>query len=285
MLPYIVGLLLFLTTYKRVNLFLIRRFLKKSETLPILNGAEPFFLDGKSKNGIGVLLLHGFTATPGEMRNVGKFLNQMGLTVYAPLLSGHGTDPRNLLLTKHDAWLRDLDKSLNVLDGCCKKIFLVGNSFGGNLAFLCQGRSKKIEGIVSLASPFVFRNENVRKSILHALKHFKLFQRKRYPKKIKKIYKKKRRISYNEIPLYSLIEMNQIIKKSKEILPKIKTKLLLMQSTNDNIVSKNSVGFIYNKVLSKDKKIVWVKDSIHVFIEDESDKGVFKEIYNFIIEN
>ena len=45
MLPYIVGLLLFLTTYKRVNLFLIRRFLKKSETLPILNGAEPFFLD------------------------------------------------------------------------------------------------------------------------------------------------------------------------------------------------------------------------------------------------
>ena len=52
-----------------------------------------FFLQGGS---MGVLLIHGFTGAPTEMRLLGGFLHQNGLTVSAPLLPGHGTTVENV---------------------------------------------------------------------------------------------------------------------------------------------------------------------------------------------
>ena len=48
----------------------------------------PFFLAGGP---VGVLLMHGFTGSPPEMRRLGDSLYGEGLTVSAPLLPGHGT--------------------------------------------------------------------------------------------------------------------------------------------------------------------------------------------------
>ena len=44
---------------------------------------SPFVLPGGP---VGVLLIHGFAASPGEMRRVGFDLHERGLTVVAPLL-------------------------------------------------------------------------------------------------------------------------------------------------------------------------------------------------------
>ena len=45
---------------------------------------------------VGALLVHGFTASPTEMRLLGNHLHQRGLTVAAPLLPGHGTNLADL---------------------------------------------------------------------------------------------------------------------------------------------------------------------------------------------
>ena len=50
---------------------------------------RPFFLEGSRDHGI--LLIHGFTATPGTMNPLGQALAQKtGYTISAPLLPGHG---------------------------------------------------------------------------------------------------------------------------------------------------------------------------------------------------
>ena len=49
---------------------------------------SPFILEGGT---VGVLLIHGFTGSPTEMRLVGEYLNQHKITVSAPCLPGHGT--------------------------------------------------------------------------------------------------------------------------------------------------------------------------------------------------
>ncbi|WP_390479735.1 alpha/beta hydrolase, partial [Frankia casuarinae] len=54
----------------------------------VLPGAEPFEFEGGS---VGVLLVHGFTGSPGSMRPWGEYLSAVGLTVSCPLLPGHGT--------------------------------------------------------------------------------------------------------------------------------------------------------------------------------------------------
>ena len=56
--------------------------------MQIKQGAEEFFLPGT--NGGAVLLIHGYTGTPAEMRPLGDYLQQLGYTVLGVRLAGHG---------------------------------------------------------------------------------------------------------------------------------------------------------------------------------------------------
>ena len=49
---------------------------------------------------VGCLVLHGFTATPSEVRWLAEHLAGQGHTVYAPRLAGHGTTPEALARTR-----------------------------------------------------------------------------------------------------------------------------------------------------------------------------------------
>ncbi len=60
---------------------------------------------------VGCLLLHGYTGSPPEMRLVGEYLNQRGITVSAPLLSGHGTEPEDLNRYKWTDWYADAEEA------------------------------------------------------------------------------------------------------------------------------------------------------------------------------
>lgn len=63
---------------------------KRGEKLiyPVIDGAESFFIKG---NSVGLLLLHGFLGTPQSVKDLGEQFAELGYTVYAPRLKGHGT--------------------------------------------------------------------------------------------------------------------------------------------------------------------------------------------------
>ena len=176
MFSYIIALYFILVAYNRINLFFIRRKIGQQRNLTIMRGAEPFFKQGKKK--VGVLLIHGLTATPRELLELGNYLHLKGYTVYAPLLTGHGTSPANLFAVKHQTWLRDVDKAIKVLRDNCDEIYLLGNSFGGNLALLVGQKHRKVKGIITLAAPFIFPYENLKKVVLTFMRQIKLVQKK-----------------------------------------------------------------------------------------------------------
>ena len=74
---------------------------------PELEG-DSFFWDGGE---IGVLLLHGFTATTAEVRPLAKRFHDAGFTVSGVLLPGHGTTPQNLNETSRTEWLGASEKA------------------------------------------------------------------------------------------------------------------------------------------------------------------------------
>ena len=83
-------------------------------------------------NGHAVVLLHGFTGTPGQFRMMGRFLNDHGYTVHAPLLPGHGTRLEDMAtVTRHD-WL---DAARRAVDEYRRHegVHVVGLSMGGLL--------------------------------------------------------------------------------------------------------------------------------------------------------
>ena len=84
----------------------------------------------------GVLLIHGLTASPGEMAPLGNRLHEDGFTVSGVLLAGHGTDVDDLRRTTWTDWLDSARRGLTSLQKECDEVFVVGLSAGALLAAL-----------------------------------------------------------------------------------------------------------------------------------------------------
>ncbi|MFM7448188.1 MAG: alpha/beta hydrolase [Leptolyngbyaceae cyanobacterium] len=73
---------------------------------------SPFLLTGGP---VAVLLIHGFTGSPSEMRLLGHYLHERGLTVAAPLLPGHGTREEDLNQKRWTDWVDSVTQAYAVL--------------------------------------------------------------------------------------------------------------------------------------------------------------------------
>ena len=67
--------------------------------------AEPFLFP---RGPVGVLLIHGFTGTPKEMRWMGEYLANQGFTTLGIRLVGHATDPQDMLRVRWRDWASDV---------------------------------------------------------------------------------------------------------------------------------------------------------------------------------
>jgi carboxylesterase len=107
-----------------------------------------FYFEGSREK--GVLLIHGLTGAPAEMRFVGKSLNRMGFTVYAPTLAGHCQDIAALEATKYEDWIDSLRGPLNRLKAEVRQVYTVGICVGGQVGLMLahQERSKVAKSVI-----------------------------------------------------------------------------------------------------------------------------------------
>lgn len=66
---------------------------------------KPFFYKGGEK---AVLLLHSFTSNTMDMKKLGEYLHKENYSCYAPLYSGHGLTPEELLTYSPSDWWQDV---------------------------------------------------------------------------------------------------------------------------------------------------------------------------------
>ena len=142
-----------LRAFTGLRFFLIKRRVKGP--VKIVSEAEPFF-NRVSGNKVA-LLLHGFTSSPKEFRDLSDYLAKNGISSYAPLLPGHGTTPERLAVIKYYQLIEFVQEQINMLAKDYEEIYIVGSSFGGNIALLCTNHSPKIRGIITLGTPIFFR--------------------------------------------------------------------------------------------------------------------------------
>ncbi|NQV08986.1 alpha/beta fold hydrolase [Candidatus Woesearchaeota archaeon] len=247
-----------------------------------MKGGEPFFYKRGKK---GVLLLHGFSSTSQEFRELGAYLAKKNITVYAPLLEGHGTHPEFLAKTNKKDWIKSGEEGLKFLRKHCDTVFVGGNSIGGNIAIILASHHK-VEGLISLATPIIFRQQRILGKLsllIFIIGQFKIFKKKRYMKKWPQIAKK--RIMYDILPLNCSRDVFKLMKFSSECLPKVDEPALLMQSTTDHLVEEENIEYMKKHLGSKKIEIKFIPDSYHVFIVDHHKKMAFKKIYQFIKEN
>jgi carboxylesterase len=102
---------------------------------------------------IGVVLVHGFTGTPVEMRFLGEQLAYAGFHVHGTLLPGHGTRVEDLDATTWRDWADAVEDAFDSLALSCRRVAVVGQSLGGLLALHLASRRHDVAAVGSLATP------------------------------------------------------------------------------------------------------------------------------------
>lgn len=97
----------------------------------LVPGTEPAVVEGSAT---GVLLLHGYTGSPWEVRPLVPVVQQLGWTCALPVLAGHGTSVDDLEQTSWHDWLGSASTATRWLEKRCQRIHIVGLSMGGLLA-------------------------------------------------------------------------------------------------------------------------------------------------------
>jgi carboxylesterase len=113
-------------------------------------GAEPLAVRGGRD---GVVLLHGLTGSPWEVRPIADALVAQGFSVAMPVLAGHATSVRALLGTGWRDWLRSADDALGWLSEGCDRVHFVGLSMGALVGLILAQRHDPahVGSVVALA--------------------------------------------------------------------------------------------------------------------------------------
>ena len=250
----------------------------------IISGAEPIYYPG---NEVGVLLIHGFTGTPSEMRELGQHLNQIGYTVLAPRLFGHGTNIADINRAYWENWVASVEDAYHMLKTSCQKVIVAGLSMGGALA-LYVGSYLDVDGVIAMATPFGMAGSVSDQKIMPYLKFISIFKpfRKYDPILGKGWYSPENAKDNNSlagyIPLAAAYELDQFLKFSKHELKKITAPTQLIFSKADQTVAYENMKKIQNVVGESVKCLITFEKSGHVLTMDGEKEEVFKQIEKFI---
>lgn len=239
----------------------------------LLPGAEPFLIPGGKR---GVLLVHGFTGAPAEMRLLGEHLARLDYTVLGVRLPGHGTTIDDMEPTGWRHWFGAAIDGWHLLGNLCSEINVVGLSMGGLLA-LKLAAHYPVTRVASLSAPVYLADSKV-----NLLPFYRLFRRF-VPKKQRDYDVAPHYFTgYNQTPLSSLSSLMELIDSIHADLPDITCPALILQSRREHTVKPESAIYLHQKIGSGQKELFWLEKSGHVVTVDIERETVFGKVADFL---
>jgi len=285
---YAIGLLILLTVVISgniagrknllINFIQFKKFLY-DEITGQFEVAKPAGFFSKEKKH-GVLLLHGFSASPQEFRFIIPLLKENNITFYAPRLTGFGLNDVSTLETVSPIqWVRDSVNAFDLLSQHVEEVSVIGHSMGGLLTVLLS-QQRNVKKMV-LSAPYLVENGNhsLRKKILQipgALCFLSLFL-----PVVKKssVEQDSDRLVYHAVPINSikaLWDLHGLLNFTK-----IKNEIFLLSGNLDN-----TTNMKLNEEILSEKKISFRKyefeKSGHNILEDVEKEVVAKKIIEIL---
>lgn len=268
-------------------------------------GNKGFFLKGN--NGSAVILIHGLTGAPNEMRSLASFLHRKGYSVSCPRLANHG---ESIWVLKNSRWQDFYESVRNIFikgelarfDG---PIFAAGLSMGALLALLLADEFKgKVAAVSCLAPTLFYDGWNTPESKFFLplgyrtiLKHFAYFKEEPpygiknelIQQKIHKYYAGARldrmgnveQYGYPYFPISLLHQLQLLVRDLTKRLPDMCCPAQMIQAKDDDMASVKNSKFIYDRIGSRLKEMVLLYDSYHVITADHERDIVAEKMENF----
>jgi carboxylesterase len=119
-----------------------------------------FRLNGTS--GKAVLLVHGMTGAPGEMKVLAKKLHRRGFSISAPMLAGHGFDEASLLKTGWRDWLGTVREDFARLKAEHDEVYIAGICVGGALGVALAAEEPAVAGTAVYSMTYRYDGWNMK---------------------------------------------------------------------------------------------------------------------------
>ncbi|HIS69456.1 MAG TPA: alpha/beta hydrolase [Candidatus Gallacutalibacter stercoravium] len=242
--------------------------------------SRPFEFDGPKDH--GVLVLHGFTATPGTVLPLGRAIAQSGHYVRGILLPGHGTCVEDMAATRWQQWLGAAQQAFDDMRRSCRHVSVVGLSMGGTLTLLLA-ESRPVYRAVPIAAAL---------KVWDWRSHFAplLWRLCPYPtvsghKKTPHNFLAEYNVCYPCTPLRSVVDMNQMMRVARQGLKRITCPLLAVQAGKDETVHPDSAKWILLQTKSRYKKLLVLKNSPHVCTLGCERELLFRRVCHFLGSN
>jgi carboxylesterase len=232
----------------------------------IMPGAEPFEYPGRTD--VGVLLSHGFTGSPYELRPVAKALAAHGIGSVGILLRGHGTHPDDMLGCTYIDWLRDLEDGLTRLLSRYERAVIVGLSMGGTLALNVASRwanDDRLAGLVTVGAPIYLSDWRL-KAVRLISKVVKWTAWGQPDIKDRTVWD--RQVSYRRFRTSAIPELLDLMRETKQRLPEVRQPILVVHANDDHVVPPGNADAIFNAVGSRDRQVMLLDNCYHVVTVD-----------------
>lgn len=243
--------------------------------------AQPFFVKSKEPNDNLAIIIHGFSSSPYRLHFIADRLAEQGYDVEVILLAGHGGDLERLRQSTANQWLASAEDSLKENIPKYKNIYLMGYSYGANLAIHLTLRYPQVKAIVSLGIPIFLHKEKTIRLLLPLAKRLLKNYRKRWvePEQIQYLTERGHHV---HIPIKSLVEFREFIDRcTKRDIPLLKTPILIIHSRQDKVSDPISSQYLFSHLTTPHKSVYILSQGNHQLENGIRKDYIAKKIVEF----
>ncbi|WP_414439492.1 alpha/beta hydrolase [Burkholderia sp. 22PA0106] len=260
------------------------------------SGAAPIFNEG---DGHAVLLLHGLSSSPLELRYLARYLHDEGFTISAPVIEGYSAGSTELPMER---WLEGAVREYDALAARYERVSICGLSIGGALALrlIRERPGAQALALLSLtltyngwaipwyrfildlayytplrhryryreAEPFGLRNEALRAKIARAMERDSFSE-----------------VGPSEISLPALHQANRLARQASKDVESIENDTLVIHAIDDETSSPRNPNSIIDRIGASFLRTIWLDDSYHMITSDNEREIVARETALFLRES
>jgi carboxylesterase len=224
---------------------------------------------------MNLLLLHGFTSHPVlTLGPLPQALREAGFGVSQPALPGHGTRPEDLEGVRWQDWLSAAREAYAALG---EPRGVAGLSMGALLAAHLAAEMPT-QALVALAPALALRNPLAPLAPLLAW----LIPRLPGPDSIRDPKLKKQNPNYPYFPTRAVLELLALMRRTPEVLPKVKAPALVVEAGKDRVV--RGVRRYYELLGSQRKAYLVFPESGHDLLLDRDRERVARAVRDWLID-
>ncbi|AMV48900.1 MULTISPECIES: alpha/beta hydrolase [Paraburkholderia] len=246
-----------------------------------------------------VLMLHGLSSSPLELRYLARFLNDEGFTTCVPVLNGYTAGSQEQAM---EHWLDAATREYDALAARYERVSICGLSIGAALALALVHRRPQAQAVALLSLTLAYDGWAIPwyRFLLNWAYYSPLRSRYRYRESAPyglrndalraKIARAMERDDFSEvgpstISLPALHEASRLAASVRSQLRAIRNDCLIIHAIDDETSSPRNPRVVSSSIGSSFLRTIWLDDSYHMITSDNEREIVARETALFLRES